>query len=203
MKKDKQQLSKARKRQIVEAALKCFVNKGYYETTMDEIVKESGLSKGTLYWYFESKELLLAAAVDYYLDKMTEQVEKLLKDIPDYKSAFNKIIDEMMDDFYTSKGYRSMFLEYFSHVIHKEEIRKKIAQKYREWMSIFKSYFEDGIKKGELKDFNVDITVQRITATIEGSFLMWFVSRDLIDPKKVLKSEINSIINQIGNKEEA
>ena len=45
--------------QIHEAALALFAQRGYHETTMDNIVERTGLSKGTLYWYFESKQDLL------------------------------------------------------------------------------------------------------------------------------------------------
>ena len=43
-----------RKNQILEAAFKVFIDKGYSKTTMDDIVKVSGLSKGALYHYYNS-----------------------------------------------------------------------------------------------------------------------------------------------------
>ena len=46
-----------RKNQILEAAFKVFVNKGYSRTTMDDIVNSSGLSKGALYHYYKSKKV--------------------------------------------------------------------------------------------------------------------------------------------------
>jgi len=52
-------VSAERRAQIIEAALTCFTRKGYNNTTMDDVAAESGLSKGTLYWYFESKDNLL------------------------------------------------------------------------------------------------------------------------------------------------
>ena len=45
-------VSEERKAQIYQAALACFNRKGYYRTTMDDIVAESVLSKGSLHWYF-------------------------------------------------------------------------------------------------------------------------------------------------------
>ena len=52
--------SEARRAQILEAALRCFSDKGYHETTMDDLAREAGLSKGSLYWYFPSKEEFFA-----------------------------------------------------------------------------------------------------------------------------------------------
>ena len=45
-----------RKNQILEAAFKVFIDKGYSKTTMDDIVERSGLSKGALYHYYKSKK---------------------------------------------------------------------------------------------------------------------------------------------------
>ena len=56
-------VSAERRAQIIEAALACFKRKGFNNTTMDDIVTESGLSKGSLYWYFESKDELFTAAL--------------------------------------------------------------------------------------------------------------------------------------------
>ena len=42
--------------EILEAALACFAEKGFAGTRMDDIARRAGISKGTIYLYFESKE---------------------------------------------------------------------------------------------------------------------------------------------------
>jgi AcrR family transcriptional regulator len=54
----------ARREQILAAALKCFSRDGFHQTTTADIVRESGLSQGTLYLYFRSKDDLIAAITD-------------------------------------------------------------------------------------------------------------------------------------------
>ena len=49
-----------RVRTIVRAARKLFLKKGYHDTTIRDICRESGLSNGTLYFYFENKDALYA-----------------------------------------------------------------------------------------------------------------------------------------------
>ena len=48
---------------IVGAALKLFAEKGYYSTSMDDVVRRARVSKGSAYHYFDSKEALLEAVV--------------------------------------------------------------------------------------------------------------------------------------------
>ena len=54
----------ARRDHILEAALKCFSRDGFHQTTTTDIVRESGVSQGTLYLYFKSKDDLIAALAD-------------------------------------------------------------------------------------------------------------------------------------------
>jgi AcrR family transcriptional regulator len=58
------QQREARRDQILAAALKCFSRDGFHHTTTADIVRESGLSQGTLYLYFKSKDDLIAAIAD-------------------------------------------------------------------------------------------------------------------------------------------
>jgi len=54
----------ARRDQILTAALKCFSRDGFHQTTTADVVNESGLSQGTLYLYFKSKDDLIVAIAD-------------------------------------------------------------------------------------------------------------------------------------------
>ncbi|MEU5877090.1 TetR/AcrR family transcriptional regulator [Spirillospora sp. NPDC047279] len=50
-----------RRRQILDAARSCFARKGFHETSLQDIFKESGLSAGAVYRYFRSKDELIGA----------------------------------------------------------------------------------------------------------------------------------------------
>ena len=52
---------KPQKKKIVSAAWKLFYEQGYDNTTVDDIVEESGTSKGSFYHYFEGKDALLSS----------------------------------------------------------------------------------------------------------------------------------------------
>ena len=54
----------ARRRQIVEAALICFARRGFHKTTMQDVVKQSGLSPGSIYCHFAGKKDIIVAVVE-------------------------------------------------------------------------------------------------------------------------------------------
>jgi AcrR family transcriptional regulator len=57
----------ARPAELLEAALKLFVEKGFAATRSEEVARAAGVSKGTLYLYFPSKEELLKAVIQHFL----------------------------------------------------------------------------------------------------------------------------------------
>jgi len=57
----------ARPAELLEAALALFVEKGFAATRSEEVAKAAGVSKGTLYLYFPSKEELLKAVIQHFL----------------------------------------------------------------------------------------------------------------------------------------
>ena len=68
-----------RKSQILEAAIKVFSRMGLDQARMDDIVAESGLSKGALYWYFKSKDEITAAILDSLFTREMTELQGLLE----------------------------------------------------------------------------------------------------------------------------
>ncbi len=62
----------ARRAQIIEAAVSCFLKKGYTNTSMSDIIKASGLSSGSIYSHFSGKEDILITAINERLNNVKE-----------------------------------------------------------------------------------------------------------------------------------
>jgi AcrR family transcriptional regulator len=66
---------KEKEKAIIEAAIKLYATKGFASTSIQEIVTESGISKGAFYLYFKSKDALLIAILEYYFDYIEKKLE--------------------------------------------------------------------------------------------------------------------------------
>ena len=64
-----------REKQIKEAALKLFSEKGFHNTTITQIADAAELGKGTIYWYWRSKEELAFSLVEDMLKDFVELIE--------------------------------------------------------------------------------------------------------------------------------
>lgn len=69
-----------RRNEILDAAEKLFIGKGYVKTTIMDILQEVGIAKGTFYYYFKSKEEVMNAVAVRYIDMGTEAVKKIAED---------------------------------------------------------------------------------------------------------------------------
>lgn len=66
---------KEKEKAIIEAAIKLYATKGFASTSIQEIVSESGISKGAFYLYFKSKDALLIAILEYYFDYIQKKLD--------------------------------------------------------------------------------------------------------------------------------
>jgi AcrR family transcriptional regulator len=72
--------TKQREEQIVQAAQKIFLKKGYFGTTIDDIASEIGVVRGTVLHYFNSKEKLMEAVLNNDGDPFVPALAKLIED---------------------------------------------------------------------------------------------------------------------------
>jgi TetR/AcrR family transcriptional regulator, fatty acid metabolism regulator protein len=74
--------------QIIEAAVRVFARKGYYNSRVSDIAKEAGIAAGTIYLYFRTKDDIL---VTLFRDKMAQFVGNLRKAIAGESDAVAKL----------------------------------------------------------------------------------------------------------------
>ena len=68
-----------RKQELLDIAYRMFISCGYENTSVDEIIEEAGIAKGTYYYYFETKEQMLEEVIEMMIDRETEAAKQILK----------------------------------------------------------------------------------------------------------------------------
>ncbi|MPZ60248.1 MAG: TetR family transcriptional regulator [Propionibacteriales bacterium] len=70
----------ARREQIISAARKCVLRKGFHQASMADVIAESGLSAGAVYRYFKGKEQILESIADQSIGRVEDMLLELLAD---------------------------------------------------------------------------------------------------------------------------
>lgn len=84
---------------IIEAAIESFAQTGFDKTKMEDIAKRLGLSKGTIYLYFNSKEDLFLAICEHYVKVMRDQ---------QHSAIFSKKEDLVLDSEHFYENFRRL-----------------------------------------------------------------------------------------------
>ena len=94
--------AEARKDEVLDAALELFTEKGFAATRVDDIAQKAGISKGTIYLYFDSKEALMEGLIERALSpialKAIEVIDTVGVDPRIVFKRIGKLITERLSD---------------------------------------------------------------------------------------------------------
>jgi AcrR family transcriptional regulator len=174
-------VSEERRAQIIEAALSSFLRQGYNKTTMDDIVTASGLSKGTLYWYFDSKDELFAAALMSVFEDVRRQAMPGLAQCATASDKLHAIARAASNLSEMFEGFFGLFLEFWASSPHREEAAQIWVELLEEYKNIVVSIIEEGIKSREFRPVNAEPLVWAILAAYDGlaAYVMFLPKLDL------------------------
>jgi AcrR family transcriptional regulator len=151
MAKTKERLSpEKRKAQILDAALKCFMAKGYNKTTIDDIAHKAKLSKGTVYWYFKDKQDVF---ISFYSRELEDHQQELMalfgrplsleQRVRDFGNYLLKQAEE------SPERNRTMH-ELWVQALDSPRVWKAFEQMYKALLNMAEGLAREAIKKGEL-----------------------------------------------------
>lgn len=89
----RQRRKQARPQELLEAALDLFVEKGFAATRTEEVARRAGVSKGTLYLYYPSKEELLKAVIAHYL---SARIAATAQEVLRFEGTMAQLLREML-----------------------------------------------------------------------------------------------------------
>lgn len=145
------------KGKIIGAAWKLFYEQGYEDTTVEEIVEESGTSKGSFYHYFEGKDALLSS-LSYLFD---EKYQELMEQMDQSIGCFEQLIYLNQELFAMIENSISLDLLarlYSSQLVTRGE--KHLLDRNRYYYRILTQIIKKGQENGELRQ---DMSANQIT----------------------------------------
>lgn len=105
---------KDRREQILTAALNCFVERGFYGTTIPEIADKASIASGTIYHYFDSKEALVNALFRHWKGHIAQRVLAAFPQGASSREQFRTMWHEIIG-FATAEPTAFAFIELHNH----------------------------------------------------------------------------------------
>jgi AcrR family transcriptional regulator len=186
-------LSEDRKNEILDAALEVFSEMGLGDASVDDVVRRSGLSKGTLYWYFKSKDRLVGALMKRFFAQELEKV-KVLQQGPG--TVRERLLRYSRDVVAVVKRMpRALTLEFYAVAVRQKIVRKFLGELYARYCAELAALIRDGTERGEFRKVDTAQTAAAITGLCEGLILLWAIEPDAFPFEKFFEASMRTMLD--------
>jgi AcrR family transcriptional regulator len=117
--------------QLLDAAANVFAESGYRGATVDQIVAKAGLSKGTFYWHFESKEELFGALLEERIDSPARALMRITEAAPAESPTAPTVSQGLAALFEQERGLVLLLHEYWSAAVRDANVKARYVERQR------------------------------------------------------------------------
>jgi AcrR family transcriptional regulator len=187
------------KEQIMAASITLFEQKGFSETSVQDIVDALGVTKGTFYYYFKSKEELLMDIHLRYIEGLLENQKRIMEDsTKTIKEKVFEIVYMLIHNIEKQGRQARIFFREMKHL--NEEHLKKIIEKRDLFRYGLQSLIEQGIQNGEFReDLHPSIATLTVLGAANWSY-QWFQPDGELSDFEVAKQMITILLEGMKKK---
>lgn len=180
------------KEKILDATIRVFNSKGL-KFTMDDIAKELGMSKKTIYTVFKDKESMFYEMVDYCFDKIKESEQQIMDD-PNL-STVDKIrgILGVLPEGYREIDFQQLYLLKDKYPTTYKKVEERLENGWENTIELIKQ----GIDEGVIRPINIVILKTMMESSLEQFFQKDILVKNKISYSKALNEVVEILINGI------
>jgi len=186
-----------RKSQIINAAEGGFTKKGFDEARMDDIAEETGLSKGTLYLYFKSKDDLIIAILDRIFQREFRAFDEMDFSKMSSTEIVNRFVDTVAKDIKLMLRLMPIAYEFLALAFRNKTVQKALKVYVNRYMDILVPIIQRGIDSGEFKQVDAKEVAIAMGAVLEGTILIWVYDKSLVDPEVHIRSGMKILLEGV------
>jgi len=194
-------VSDERKNQILNAAEQVFTKKGFDEARMDDISEKTGLSKGTIYLYFKSKDELIISILDRIFAGVFKELEARKNDQLTASEAIDQFTEEAIRDYKRMLRLMPVVYEFLALAFRNKTVQKALTQYFRYYMKVLVPMIQRGIDDGDFRSVDAQEIAIAAGAIYEGTVLLWVYDSDLVDLEHHIRSSMRLLMEGIRVRE--
>lgn len=197
MAKFKRKTKEERSKEIIEAAKTVFLKKGFHNTTMEDIVAATSLSKGGVYQYFKSTKSIMFKIMqegNYFRYKRNEEIFKSAKNNDD---PYEIITRAMMEKIFDDVPEKRLYLMFLAEILYDREYEELFLELEKQAYNFIFENFNALFKKGFLTDKKMEFKSNKKCQLYSRIFNGILIIYELFSDKTVFnkqKKEIHDII---------
>lgn len=187
-----------RRRQILDAAMICFVRTGYHLTTMADIAAELPFSKGLLYYYFKTKRDLFLAIMESWMEASLKAWEAILSPEDDASTQVCKCLRYGVELLAQSTDLARVEFEFYGELGRDPVISDGFKSLFTEFRAQIKGILDTGIRSGEFRPLDTAALAGILFGAYEGLAVQVMVEPDAFDWPVVADSLCEMVMHGIS-----
>ncbi|MBU4386722.1 MAG: TetR/AcrR family transcriptional regulator [Actinobacteria bacterium] len=187
----------ANEQAIKEAALKLFSEKGFYSTSTRELTEAAGVSKGTLYWYWSSKEEVAFSLVSDMLNDFLELIERARDEKGPAIERLEVLVRAVAELYYKETDYLRLLWKFRADrsYIFSRDYTEKVTSYYVRIRKALESLIEQGMKSGEFREVDSKQMAFILLGITEGLEVEWLENEEEFSMRDALEETMRIIIS--------
>ena len=179
----------SRKREIIEAACRCFLRSGFHQTTTDEICHEAAITPGGLYHHFGSKDEIIQAVIEDTARRTVERLDSVAQGSGDLRSAGREVASFILEAMRhpSMDSMTGLDVEIWAESLRNEKLAEVTRRSWalrRQWLeSIVRQGVAEGLYRDKVDPKGLANLFLAISAGVRVGRLLW---RDDFDADSVL-----------------
>ena len=189
------------RQRIIASAATVFARKGYHGASLDQVAADAGLTKGAVYWHFQSKaDLFLVLLDERFQRDMSEMSVKVdaAHNQADPFESLKLVLLQLADKIESDSDWPRLFLEFLGHA-RDDAVHQRIGAIYRQSYSWSQGLLEDLRQRGRCNQ-HADSFVASVFwgALVDGLVLAWLANPQLIDLKQLMPQIAELVWQGVG-----
>ena len=166
-----------RRRQLIDATMKCIARKGMGSTTLGDVAKEAGLSQGIVNLHFESKDNLLMETLRTLANEYREQFDKTMeRSGPRSSDTLLALLEMDLKPALCDRQKLAIWFAFWGEVKSRPTYRRICDEFDRYYDSVIERLCADLIKEGGYKNITAPAAAEALTCMTNGLWLSYLVS---------------------------
>lgn len=184
------QMQEHRQKRLLTVAMEVFAEKGYHDTSVDDILERAEIARGTFYRYFDNKRDCFAQALDYFFEQMMNFIRPL--DISElsleqYQSLFRTLSRSVLNNPGNRKFTRLVLLEAPTLGT---DFRDRIDRFFDSLVDLVAAYIRKAVAKGRIAPIDPVSAAHGVLGLGKEALLLWYRN----DPAK---PEVDTLIENL------
>jgi AcrR family transcriptional regulator len=179
--KNKNDIMTLRRSQLTRAAYNVVSRKGYYNFTIKDISRESGLSTGLVHYYFKNKQDLLLHLIKEMNRNLRNYLNTGLSRSEDPVEKLRIFVSQAFEIVVNEENYFYVVLDFWTQVNRNERMRKaniRLLESYRQECS---RILAEGIEKDIFREMDVQYVTMVIISLILGMIIQYIIDGNAFD----------------------